>query len=250
MFMDVQKLLDGDSSTEGFEKSLLSLDSEFEFKCRHCGKCCVHQETIILTARDIFRIAQKQNRSMFDVIRNYTEVYLGGSSLAPIVHLLPNGPGGTCPLLGADKRCTVHDCKPTVCALYPLGRVLVNEDLGKPLTANSPLQVRYILNDYNCGSRKKKHTVREWLSEFGIPEQDDFFLLWMKILLQVGEVIQNKVGRGKPVDSNNLPADVNKAMWEQIFPLLFVCYDIQQDFMEQFTCNMELVKAVLNGLNS
>lgn len=42
--MDIRALLKQGSSLEEVEQSLLDLDSEFDFKCRHCGKCCKNQK--------------------------------------------------------------------------------------------------------------------------------------------------------------------------------------------------------------
>ena len=56
--MDIRALLKQGSSLEELEQSLLDLDSEFDFKCRHCGKCCKNQDTVLFTARDIYNIAK------------------------------------------------------------------------------------------------------------------------------------------------------------------------------------------------
>lgn len=78
--MDIQKLMETGEGIEHLEENLLDLDSEFRFKCRRCGKCCIHQDTILLNTRDIFNIAKKQGRTMRDVIEAYTEVYIGRNS--------------------------------------------------------------------------------------------------------------------------------------------------------------------------
>lgn len=36
-------------------------------------------------------------------------------------------------------------------------------------------EIQYILDPSECGNRSETHTVREWLSEFGIPLDDPFF---------------------------------------------------------------------------
>ena len=56
--MDIQKLMETGEGIEHLEENLLDLDSEFRFKCRRCGKCCIHQDTILLNTRDIFNIAK------------------------------------------------------------------------------------------------------------------------------------------------------------------------------------------------
>ena len=57
--MNIQKLMNKEIGRDEFEQSLLDLDSEFRFKCRRCGKCCKHQDTILFNSRDIFNIAKK-----------------------------------------------------------------------------------------------------------------------------------------------------------------------------------------------
>ena len=87
-----------------------------------------------------------------------------------------------------DGLCSIHDCKPTVCALFPLGRVVVNAQALESGLENGPVEVKYMLVDTDCGSRMRVNTVREWLARFGIPEHDEFFLLWSKLtaMLQIG----------------------------------------------------------------
>ena len=183
--MDFRKMMTTGEGIEELETNLLDLDFEFRFKCRRCGKCCIHQETIIFNARDIFNIAQKKGMAMREVVDAYTETYISRNSCIPIVHLLSNGPKGACPLLSADGRCSVHDCKPTVCALFPLGRVAINRtDDQAPGEGEMPT-IKYILNDHSCGSAKTVNTVRSWLAKFGIPEQDEFYLLWNKVRMSL-----------------------------------------------------------------
>ena len=63
--------------TEEIERQLMDLDSQFSFKCRKCGKCCKHQDTILFNTRDIFNIACKLQLTMEEVINEYAETYIG-----------------------------------------------------------------------------------------------------------------------------------------------------------------------------
>lgn len=219
--MDIEKLT-GDKSIEDFEKRLLSLDSEFNFKCRKCGKCCVHQNSILLNTRDIFRIAQKLGKTMTGVIDEYAEVYIAQNSNIPIVHLLPRGKKEECPFL-QDKLCSIQDCKPTVCALFPLGRVFIYPKSSRDKKA----EVRYVLNDIFCGSRKQRHTVREWLSRFEIPEHDEFFLLWSDTVADLGSLFHSLAEKG--VNENAM-----SKLWNVAYFFLYINYTTDKDFMPQF----------------
>ena len=39
--MDLYNMLQTGEGIEHLEEHLLDLDSEFRFKCRRCGKCCI-----------------------------------------------------------------------------------------------------------------------------------------------------------------------------------------------------------------
>ena len=229
--MDIQKLMETGEGIEHLEENLLDLDSEFRFKCRRCGKCCIHQDTILLNTRDIFNIAKKQGRTMRDVIEAYTEVYIGRNSRVPVVHLLSNGPKGACPLL-VDGRCSVHDCKPAVCALFPLGRVVMHKPDGEVADGEEQIKVRYIINDYNCGSAKRVNTVRSWLARFGIPEHDEYYILWNKVLVTLTPAIRK-------LEDGDFPAAGLSAIWDTIFVTLYLDYDMEQEFLPQFRTTAE-----------
>ena len=224
--MDLYNMLQSGEGIEHLDNYLLDLDSEFRFKCRRCGKCCIHQETIIFNARDIFNIAQKKGMTMREVMDAYTEVYIGRNSRIPIIHLLSNGPTGACPLL-ENGRCSVHDCKPTVCALFPLGRVALNSKDGQPLKEGETPEVKYILNDRSCGSAKKVNTVRSWLAKFGIPEQDEFYLLWNKVLMSLTPAVMK-------LEEEKVSDPALEMLWGAIYETLYLHYDTSQEFMPQF----------------
>lgn len=224
--MDFRKMMTTGEGIEELETNLLDLDFEFRFKCRRCGKCCIHQDMIIFNARDIFNIAKKKGMTMQQVVEAYTEVYIGRNSRIPIIHLLSNGPKGACPLL-ENGRCSVHDCKPTVCALFPLGRVALNSKDGQPLKEGETPEVKYILNDHSCGSAKTVNTVRSWLAKFGIPEQDEFYLLWNKVRMSLTPAVMK-------LEEEKVSEPALEMLWGAIYETLYLHYDTSQEFMPQF----------------
>lgn len=224
--MDLRKMMKTGEGIDQLKQHLLDLDAEFSFKCRRCGKCCIHQDTILFNARDIYNIARKKGMTMQQVIEAYTEVYIGRNSRLPVVHLLSNGPKGACPLL-ENGRCSVHDCKPTVCALFPLGRIVMGEKSGEPIEDLDKIQVKYIINDFTCGSAKRVNTVRSWLDKFGIPEHDEFFLLWNKVSMSLVRAVAK-------LEEAKVSMPVLNMLWDAIFQMLFLQYDVEQEFMPQF----------------
>ena len=227
--MDIRERIANAKSPEEMEKYLLDLDSEFRFKCRRCGKCCKNQDTILFNARDIYNIAKKIGKTPKQVIEECAEVYIGDSSRIPVVHMVPVGLQRRCPLLLPDGRCSVHDCKPTVCALYPLGRVALFQDVkdkDAEITREN-IRVKYIINDYNCGSAKKRNTVRSWLAQFQIPEEDEFFIRWNVVTVNLSAMVRK-------LEENNCSEHTLQMLWNAILFTLYVDYDTKEDFMPQF----------------
>ena len=97
------------------------LDEEFKFNCTMCGKCCINREDILLNPKDMFNLAKELNMEPKQVLEAYCETYIGSDSRFPIVRLKPKGSIKRCPLL-KDRKCSVHKAKPTVCAMFPIGR--------------------------------------------------------------------------------------------------------------------------------
>ena len=227
--MDIRKLA-AEGRTKEIEQQLMNLDSQFNFKCRKCGKCCTHQDTILFNTRDIFNIAKKLQMTPKEVIDKYAETYIGSASKIPVIHMNPLGKNEVCPFL-KEGRCSIHDCKPTVCALYPLGRVVVNKTaLEGSLDDNNheiEIEVKYMLNDIDCGSRKQVHTVRDWLARFGIPEQDEFFLLWSKVTIMLHEMISK-------LEEKHASDVALNFFWNAIYAALYVHYDTSKEFLPQF----------------
>lgn len=226
--MDIFKMMQTGEGVDQLQENLLDLDSKFRFKCRRCGKCCIHQDTILLNTRDIYNIAKKKGLTMQQTIAAYAEIYIGHNSHIPVVHLLSNGAKGACPLL-ENGRCSVHDCKPAVCALFPLGRVVLGEKVGEPIDNQ---QIKYVLIDHNCGSAKKLNTVRSWLAKFGIPEHDEYFLLWNKVMM-------NLIGLILRLEEAKVSKTCLDQFWSAICQALYIQYDTNQEFMPQFQAAAE-----------
>ena len=99
------------------------------------------------------------------------------------------------------------------------------------------VKVRYVLNDFNCGSAKRHNTIRSWLARFQIPEEDDFFLEWTVVTANLS-VMVNKM------ENLHFPSRTLEMVWNIIFSLLYVNYDTGKEFMPQFASAAEQLNAL------
>ena len=103
--------------------------TQITFQCQRCGDCCRTRITapIILTGYDMYKLAGALGmRSTMDLLETRI-VSVSQTTYSLPICVLSVTPEGTCCLLdGSD--CAVHEAKPAVCALYPLGRVYDAEE--------------------------------------------------------------------------------------------------------------------------
>lgn len=150
------------------------------------------------------------------------------------------GKKNACPFLTEEDHCSIHDVKPTVCALYPLGRVVTGKVPGQALDGDAENIVHYILSG-QCGSAKKTHTVREWLASFGIPERDEFFYLWTGMQLRLSLLI-------RALEDKSVPTKALQPIWNAMLTKLYFAYDMEQEFMAQFEQNTAKLLVDLSAL--
>ncbi len=210
------------------ETMKIGVDETFKFHCTMCGKCCINREDILLSPRDIYNMSKELGIKPEELFERYCEVYVGPDSRVPIVRLKPRGSVKRCPLL-KNRKCMVHKAKPTVCAMFPIGRCLMATNPKEGLNDITQSQMQYIFSNPGCGDGSETQTVREYLESFGIPVEDNFFLKWQQVILDMGNFFR-KIEKVVSQETMEL-------VWTAAFTGIYLYYDIGQEFMTQFESN-------------
>lgn len=219
-----------------FEKNQLGPDEPFRFHCIMCGKCCINREDFLLNPRDMYNLAKELGMTPHEVMNAYCETYIGSNSRLPVVRLKPRGEIKRCPLL-KDRKCSVHRAKPTVCALFPIGRGIAQK-IGSTV-APTAKDIRYFLTDPGCGDDSETHTVREWLEGFGLPVEDEFFIEWQKCLVELSTYLQKL--------EKKLGADMGP-IWSLVGLILYLMYDMEKPFEPQFQAHLGEIHEMIREL--
>ena len=207
---------------DNFDSMKIGADEPFRFHCTMCGRCCINREDILLTPRDIYRMAKELQISPEELFKRYCETYIGHDSCIPIVRLKPRGSVKRCPLL-----------KPGVCAMFPIGRCVTVDQKAAETVNTKIVEIQYVFTNPGCGDNAETHTVREWLSEFGIPVEDEFFKLWHQKIFQLGSIFR----KAEKVCSDH----TMELVWTATFVELYLEYDTSKDFLPQFEENSEKI---------
>ena len=227
------------SIAENFDNMVVGLDDTFRFHCTICGKCCIHREDIILSPFDLFRVAKALNKVPHEVLEEYCETYIGDSSKMVIVKIKPRGSNMRCPFL-KELKCSIHKSKPAVCAMYPIGRTIHVMKTEKVDLMQA--EVKYIFQKPTCGDKSETHTVREWLSDFDLLENEEYFKTWMQLVLDLGDVMRSL--------ETQLTDRTIDALAQATLVNVYLNYDINEPFMPQFLENTYQYRKKLSTLLS
>lgn len=223
---------------DNLDKMAIGVDEPFKFHCDMCGKCCIHRDDILLNAKDVYHMARKLQMEPADMFQKYCEAYIGKSSRIPIIRIKPRGSIMRCPLM-KDHKCSVHNAKPTVCAMFPIGRC-VKIEANNPSPEITADNITYIFIAPGCGDNSETHIVREWLGEFGIPLEDEFFVAWNQMISEL-EYIFRKA-------EQVLNRDIMHNVWNLTFAKIYLNYDIGKEFMPQFQKNVSKILDMMRML--
>lgn len=267
------------------ELEILDDESEFVVGCEQCGECCRDREDILLSPHDVFHLVKATNMPVAEMLEKYTEIYLGHTSKLPIVRIvyrfdylraneiMNSMPGSVlasitmqhnnvpkpptiCPFLGRKDNksyCRVHEHKPSVCIMYPLGRSTGYN--VEEVTEKRDLTPKYFMQpmeDSLCPGQKKavknnlKSRVVDWVG--GKDKKtfaDRFWVLQNGFFQRLGETINlaevYKLKNEKLKDT----------CFSMMAHLMYRKYDFEADdetFLEQYKKNTDEIIDTLSIL--
>lgn len=179
--------------------------------CQGCSDCCHGMgDSVVIDPYDIFRLTTG--------LKIKFEEWLAGKLALGVVdgivlpHLNMSGAGNACGFLNAEGRCIIHELRPGICRLFPLGRYY--EENG----------FKYFLQSGECKNQgRTKIKVKKWIDTPNVQTYEAFILDWHMFLEKLISTLEM--------------ADEEKAKhismlvlnWFYIRP-----YDEKRDFYEQY----------------
>lgn len=213
-------------------------DGDFSFQCAGCGDCCRKRDDIVLSGYDLYRICKRLALPPEIVIHAFCLKYTGASSRIPVIRLASKKDSGNCPLFTSEGRCAIHESKPLVCALYPLGQTIRTwPGLNSDDPDDIEKAVGYFAQDTGCSGVKVRLTLKAYLDGFGIREREPLDIRWARDCLALISRVKALQKRLRPIEMKYLQRKIEKA--------LYLDYDFTADFLPQYDQNIGELERVL-----
>lgn len=147
--------------------------SPYSYQCGACGRCC-RDKLIQVNPYEIARLAAKLGISTTAFIEQHLDgVYLRRRE------------DGTCTFLN-EQGCSVHDARPLVCRLYPLGRN-VSEAGEESFRHLAP-------HPQTMGTYGEQAAVQDWISAQGAQPFIDAVDAYLDLFYRLFKVIEQHEG--------------------------------------------------------
>lgn len=196
--------------------------------CEGCSMCCTGMgESVILDPYDLHRLKCVTGRSFEDLLQDAIELHVVDGVILPNL-VMKSGPEEKCFFLDDNGRCSIHEDRPGICRLFPLGRYYEEEGF------------KYFLQTGECPRQRTKIKVSKWLDLPNAKQYEQFILSWHKLLKTMEELYQRLMedGREDAIKKNNM-------ILLQVFFILN--FDAELDFNPQFEAKK---KIFLNSIES
>ena len=188
--------------------------------CKGCAACCKGMgNSVILDPYDIYRFQRGMKKPFSFLIENgMVELHVVDGAILPNLKMV--GKEERCVFLSDEGRCSIHEFRPGVCRLFPLGRFYEDGDF------------RYFLQVGECReSNRSKVKVSKWID---IPDRNrnhDFLCKWHGLLKQVEAAVGG--------DDGAVDLETGRQINMLLLKVFFLEPYVEEDFYRQFEARLE-----------
>lgn len=190
--------------------------------CEGCSECCRGMgSSIILDPMDVWRL-QKGIKKGFQALLEEGKIELNMADGMILPNLKMDAEREACPFLDGQGRCSVHDCRPGLCRLFPLGRYY--EENG----------FRYFIQIHECRKQDRgKIKIKKWLGIPNLKAYENYILEWHGFLNQCEDALET-------LSEENVRI-LELYVLRRFYETAYMAAD-ENGFYEEFSTRMEEVK--------
>lgn len=194
--------------------------------CKGCSACCQGMgQSIILDPLDIYHLTMSLNTSFEQLLADAIELNVVDGVILP--NLQMKGEKDACFFLNEEGRCSIHEFRPGICRLFPLGRFYENHDF------------KYFLQVHECKNpNKTKVKVKKWIDTPDLQKNHQYIIDWHYFI----DDVQEKLSR---IADDELLKKIDLFILQHFF---IERYAETEDFYEQFNSRLKKAKKVLEKL--
>lgn len=136
--------------------------------CKGCSACCHGMgSSIVLDPLDVHRLMSHFQTRFEVLLEDKIELNIVDGVILPNLKMNTQAEGEPCVFLDTEGRCSIHEDRPGICRIFPLGRVYENNSFS------------YILQIHECQKENRsKVKVSKWIDTPDLKKNQQFITDW------------------------------------------------------------------------
>jgi hypothetical protein len=169
-------------------------------------------KSIVLDPLDIHRLVVHLNMPFEGLLGDKVELNIVDGVILPNLKMSADN-NNSCTFLDTNGRCSIHEHRPGICRIFPLGRVYENNDFY------------YILQVNECPKENKsKIKVGKWIDTPNLKTNQKFISDWHYFIKNVGKIV---LDLGNDAVAKKINMEILQAFYMEK-------YNTDEDFYTQF----------------
>lgn len=164
--------------------------------CTGCSACCSGMgESLVLDPYDIYQLTKGLGLSFMELLQEKIELNMVTGVVLPNMAMV--GQEKSCGFLEDNGRCSIHDFRPGICRLFPLGRYYENGNF------------QYFLQIYECKkTNRKPMQIKQFLGIRNLREYEIFITDWHQFLKKKEKQVMDAMKAGEDARMKSLTMEV------------------------------------------
>lgn len=198
--------------------------------CVGCSACCRNMgQSILLDPYDVYLLTGNLGQTFEQLLGGAIELHMEQGLILPNLRMIPENL--SCSFLNEEGRCSIHEFRPGICRLFPLGRNY------------EPDRLQYFLLADACPAKNKsKMKIDKWIGHADVRQYEKYLVIWHNLTKKLrGELGANL----KNVDTEAALAEqeaYNKKITMAFLQLFYMKPYTQENFYTEFYERVQLAE--------
>lgn len=182
--------------------------------CRGCSACCKGMgESLVLDPYDIYQMTNGLGITFVELLQDKIELNMVDGVILP--NMAMKGNQEACGFLDENGRCSIHDVRPGICRLFPLGRYYENGDF------------RYFVQKDQCKKESRsKVKIKSFLGIENLKAYEAYIKDWHNFLKKKEKEIKESLHAGEDEKVKKLTMEVLQCFYMTPYT--------KEDFYQQY----------------
>lgn len=198
--------------------------------CVGCSACCRNMgQSILLDPYDVYLLTGNLGQTFEQLLGGAIELHMEQGLILPNLRMIPENL--SCSFLNEEGRCSIHEFRPGICRLFPLGRNY------------EPDRLQYFLLADACPAKNKsKMKIDKWIGHADVRQYEKYLVIWHNLTKKLRRELEANLKNADTEEALAEQEAYNKKITMAFLQLFYMKPYTQENFYTEFYERVQLAE--------